>query len=226
MKTKAAEFFANPMIDLRAELTAMRRRAIASGKEPDMLWRRLCSVIATSGSSVNADAFMQRYETELSFDLLPVTGAARVKAIVKVLAAAKVPRMRAKKALELSENYKLVSSLGGPVKATKAMLGLSGRKAKQAWVREFKGVGAKYSNDIWMSICDPDFIDAIALDTRVKNFAKALGFTVKPAAKLEAELLAFAKECGLSGWEFDRLIYNFGDLILKILKSRSAAIAA
>lgn len=226
MKTNAAKFFSGPMkIDLREELNAIQTKAIAGGKQPDILWRRLCSVTATSGSSVNAEAFMQRYETDLRFEALPKTSRARTKVIQSVLASAKVPRMRKRKADDLSENYKIVSALGGPVQATKIMLSLSGKKEKQAWVRQFRGVGQKYSNDIWMSIHDPDFNDAIALDARVKGFAKALGFDVK-SSKLEVELLEFAKNCGLSGWELDRLIYNFGSLIIKTLKGQGSASAA
>jgi hypothetical protein len=150
--------------------------------------------------------------------LLPETSAARKKVIEAALEEARVPRMRKQKAQDLSENYKRVKKLGGPQNATTIMLSLSGKPEKQAWIREFDGVGQKYSNDIWMDIYDPDFQDAIALDTRVKNFAKALGLTV-PSPRLEAELLEFASGCGLTGWELDRLIYNFGSLILSTLKA-------
>lgn len=163
---------------------------------------------------------MAQYDAKLQFDRLPPASAARKMVIFAALEQAKVPRMREEKAQDLSENYEKVKLLGGPKKATADMLSLTGKKEKQAWIRKFDGVGEKYSNDIWMDIYDPDFHDAIALDTRVKNFAATLGFNVK-SRKLEAELLEFAKRCGLTGWELDRLIYNFGSLILSTLNARS-----
>lgn len=215
-------FFSGPMqVDLREELKIIRQHSLVERNRPDMLWRRLCSVVSTSGSSVNSEAFMERYETELRFDVLPKTHAARTKAIRSVLVDAKVPRRQEQKAEDLSRNYKIVSDLGGPIDATKAMLSQVGKADKQAWVRKFNGVGKKYSNDIWMCICDPDFENAIALDTRVKNFAKSIGFDIK-SSNLERELLDFARDCGLSGWELDRLIYNFGSLILRTLKRQHA----
>ena len=221
MKDAAKIFLSGTLtIDLRAELEVIRARSLASRQMPDLLWRRLCAVAATSGSSVNADAFMKRYDTALRFDLLPKTRAAREKAIIAQLKEAKVPRLRDRKAHDLSENYQKVKLLGGPENATNIMLSLSGRKEKQEWIRKFNGVGEKYSIDIWMDIYDPDFKDAIALDVRVKNFAKLLGFDPK-SRTLSSSLLDFASDCGLSGWELDRLIYNFGSIIIATIRSRA-----
>lgn len=221
MKDAARTFLSGSLtINLRAELEVIRSRSLALRQTPDLLWRRLCAVAATSGSSVNADAFMKRYDTALRFDLLPKARAAREKAIITQLKEAKVPRLRDRKAHDLSENYRKIRVLGGPVIATNIMLNLSGRKEKQEWIRKFDGVGEKYSIDIWMDICDPDFQDAIALDVRVKNFAKALGFDPK-SRTLTSSLLEFAGDCGLSGWELDRLIYNFGGIILGTIRSRA-----
>jgi len=222
MKTKIQKFIAQGMtINLHDELLLIRKKSICQSKNLDLLWRSLCSVTATSGSSLNAESFMSRYDKALRFDLLPKTRKAREKAILKELYEAGVPRMRAQKAHYLSENYVKVKSLGGPKKATKIMLSLKGKSEKQLWIRQFNGVGEKYSNDIWMNICDPDFVNAIALDSRVKNFAKKLGFDIKSRA-LEENLIRFAKECGLTGWELDRLIYNFGGLILSLAKFRNS----
>ena len=222
MKTTAKAFLSGSLkINLRDELEAIRSRSLAARASPDLLWRRLCSVVATSGSSVNAEAFMNEYDIALRFDLLPKTRTAREKVIFAQLMKAKIPRMREQKARDLSENYQKVQSLGGPVKATKIMLSLSGKSEKQKWIRGFNGVGQKYSNNIWMDICDPDFQNAIALDARVKSFAKALGFDTK-SRTLSLDLLQFASDCGLSGWELDRLIYNFGSIILSTIKSRVA----
>jgi hypothetical protein len=46
--------------------------------------------------------------------------------------------MRDQKAEDLASNYDIVKSLGGPKIATQAMLRLSGKEKKQAWIRQFK----------------------------------------------------------------------------------------
>jgi len=213
------------VINFRDELESIRKKAIANREQPDCLWRSLCSVVATSGSSVNAEAFMAQYDTVLRFDRLPSTRAARRRAIFAALECARVPRMRNRKAQELSENYVKVHKLGGAEAATTVMLRLAGKKEKKAWIRMFDGVGEKYSNDIWMDIYDSDFRNAIALDTRVKNFAAALGFNVN-SRELESDLLEFAKSCSLTGWEFDRLVYHFGGLLLRTLQAHTVKRAA
>ena len=222
MNESMRKFISGPMtVDLRTQLEEIRRRATASRKHPDLLWRKLCGVIATSGSSVNADRFLSKYDAHLRFDLLPTNLAERTRLVRRLLEEAKVPRMREQKAKDLATNYDKVKSLGGPKTATQTMLSLSGKERKQAWIRQFNGVGVKYSNDIWMDICDPDFTDAIALDARVKSFAAALGFNPK-SSSLERDLLEFAKSCHLTGWEFDRLIYNYGNVVLSHIRNISS----
>lgn len=96
------------------------------------------------------------------------------------------------------------------------MLGLAGKNAKMVWIRQFKGVGGKYSRDIWMDLYDEDFVGSIAIDARVKSFAERLGF-VKKSKTLESDLLEFAKSRNLSVWGLDRLIYNYSGLILRMI---------
>lgn len=221
MKDKVRTFLSGPMIiDLRSELQALRKRSMSSRKTPDLLWRKLCGVVATSGSSVNSHRFLSFYDTHLRFDLLPASRSARTQTIFKLLEEADVPRLRRQKSENLSKNYEIVKSLGGPAKATQEMFSLSGKRQKQEWIQQFNGVGTKYSNDIWMDICDPDFTDSIALDARVKSFASDLGLDPK-SPRLEKELLQFAKSCNLSGWEFDRLVYNYGKLVFTCIRNNS-----
>ena len=218
MEETARQFLLGPMvINLRSELQSLRKKSIESRKTPDLLWRKLCSVVATSGSSVNARGFMNRYETDLRFELLPSRAEARTKTILKVIKEERVPRMQEQKAKDLSSNYEKIKLLGGPAKATRVMLSLTGKEEKQRWIRDFDGVGVKYSSDIWMDICDKDFVNAIALDARVKSFARAIGMDPK-SPRLETNLLQFAESCNLTGWELDRLIYNFGKVALACIQ--------
>ena len=205
-------------IILKDEIKKIRQKSKKNKQQKDLIWRRLCSVAATSGSSLNVDKFMDLYDDRLSFNKLPNSEKDRLKIFKKALEDAKVPRMRNIKAKALSSNYNKISKMGGPEKVTKIMLALKGKEEKIKWIKQFAGVGEKYSRDIWMDIADEDFNNSIALDTRVKNFAEKIGLD-KKSKNLESELLTFAEECNLTGWELDRLIYNFGDLILKVALS-------
>jgi hypothetical protein len=212
---KAAEFLSGPIqIDLRKELNLIKAQAVSERKQKDLIWRKLCGVVATSGSVVHANEFMAMYDDRLAFNRLPENRAARTRAIFQALVDAKVPRMRKQKAEGLSSNYDLVREMGGPEAATKLMLSQKGKEQKMKWITQFHGVGSKYSRDIWMDICDPDFDSSVALDARVKAFSERLGFD-RNAKDLEDGLLKFAKRCNLNGWELDRLIFNFGGLILR-----------
>lgn len=218
LKNKVATFLSGPMlIDLRAELKSMRDGAEDRKSRRDLLWYKLCGVAATSGSTVHAEDFMAMYDERLAFDKLPVTSKARISRILEALKEAKVPRYQQKKAQDLSWNYDFIKKhYGDPEKATREMLTLKGRNEKEEWIRRFRGVGKKYSRDIWMDICDPEFSDSIAVDARVKSFAEKLD--IRDPTRLEEKLLEFAKSCGLEGWELDRLIFNFGGLILRRIK--------
>lgn len=210
---KVAAFLSGPMkIDLREELAKMKQAAVEKRNQKDLIWRKLCGVVATSGSAVHEKEFMAMYHKRLAFSKLPTNSAARIRSIHQALVDAKVPRMREQKARDLSANYEIVKKLGGPEKATKIMLAQQGKQPKMKWIRQFHGVGSKYSRDIWMDICDPDFSDSIALDARVMSFAAKSGFNRK-SKTLEKDLLEFAHSCKLNGWELDRLIFNFGGLI-------------
>jgi len=225
IRQKALQFLSGPIqIDLRAELEVMKERAAAQRKKEDLLWRELCGLTATHGSVVHAEEFMAMYDERLAFHRLPANKEERTRVIFNALKDAKVPRFREEKSENLSSNYDRVKGMGGPEEATKVMLSLKGKKQKIKWIRQFDGVGEKYSRDIWMDIYDPDFHDSIALDARVKNFAKLIGLNATRSEDLEKQLLDFARECNLSGWELDRLIFNFGELILQKLKHQDAVL--
>jgi len=214
-RQRVVSFLSGTMqIDLRRELEVLKAKGAESRKQKDLLWRKLCEVVATTGSVVHANEFMAMYEDRLAFDKLSTSEPERTHDIFRALEEANVPRWRQIKAQHLSANYELVNQLGGPVDATIEMLKQEGRQSKMQWLLQFHGVGAKYSRNIWMDICDPDFCNSIALDARVKTFAEKLGFD-RNSNTLEADLLEFAKSCKLNGWEFDRLVFNFGDLILQ-----------
>ena len=57
----------------------------------------------------------------------------------------------------------------------------------------------------------PDFQEKVALDQRIRGITDLLRRDFESYEKEEAFYLEIAGEAGLTGWELDRLLYNFTD---------------
>ncbi len=66
-----------------------------------------------------------------------------------------------------------------------------------------------------MDIVHPDFINSIAIDSRIKKITEKLGCTFKSYNDHEEFYLKIGKEAGLNGWKTDRILYNFYDTLLR-----------
>jgi hypothetical protein len=87
-------------------------------------------------------------------------------------------------------------------------------RAKINWMQQFDGIGEKYARNIWMDIRAPAFVDSIAVDSRLMSVGLILGMDSHVYKEQEAFFLEMASEAGISGWEADRLIYNFREELL------------
>ena len=87
---------------------------------------------------------------------------------------------------------------------------------------QFKGIGQKYGRNIWMDLCDIDFRDSIAIDSRITKICDLLGISTGIYSQAESELLAIARTAGLDGWSFDRLLFHFNDFFLSRLGCKEA----
>ena len=99
--------------------------------------------------------------------------------------------------------------MGGPAAARSSLLSCCGRAAKLAFLDAFKGIGPKYARNIMMDVYHPEFRDSIAIDVRIKGISTVLGVSFSSYEEEEAFYLAVAQEAGLSGWELDRILFNF-----------------
>ena len=69
-----------------------------------------------------------------------------------------------------------------------------------------------------INVYDPDFCESIAVDARIKGLSKMLELEFDNYADHEQFYLDVAKEAGLTGWELDRLLFNFREEVLEGLK--------
>lgn len=114
-------------------------------------------------------------------------------------------------------NFERIECMGGEAGALSTMRALTGMAAKTHWISRFDGIGDKYSRNVWMDIRDPHFEQSIAVDIRLEEVGRLTGMAVSaPYRDKERFFLAIAGEAGLSGWEADRLLYNFKDELLAL----------
>lgn len=192
-------------------------RAARLAARDDVLWYLLLQSMSTLQSSAghvhifpNADK--EPLSTITHHALGQMSSARREKALSHAFRRVRFGKVKAER---LAWNFNLIESMGGLKMATSAMGSLPTMEAKKAWVRRFKGIGEKYARNFWMDIRDPHFENSIAIDSRLASVGRILGMPSDDYDKQEAFFLALAREAGISGWEADRLIYNFRTEILQ-----------
>lgn len=197
------------------ELRTAQARLIAA--RTDVLWYLLLQSMSTLQSSAGHKRIFPDGREPLATvrweALAGLSKAGRKAALGSSFASV---RMGERKADFLLENHRKIESMGGLAAATVLMQRLAGLDAKMNWVQQFDGIGKKYARNIWMDIRDKDFEQSIAVDSRLESVGRHIGMGQGKYESKEAFFLAIAHDAGLSGWEADRLIYNFHDRLLEM----------
>ena len=180
-------------------------------QRPDFLWHYLLQSFATMGRAAGWHGLIgnkSNYD-KLRFDVLAkLTPAARSSQVESTCRAAKI-RMPGIKAGYVLKCFEQVQELGGLEAAKAKLLAQTGREAKIAFLKSFRGIGDKYARNIMMDVYHPDFRNSIAVDARIKTLSEKLGLSFGSYREHEEFYLSVAREAGLNGWELDRLIFNF-----------------
>lgn len=198
-------------------LEEKRVRAAELAARDDVLWYLLLQSMSTLQSSAGhvhifPGADKEPLATITHEALSRLTTAGREKALRHAFSKVRYGEI---KAVRLAWNFDFIESMGGLHEATSAMRTLANIDAKKAWVRRFKGIGNKYARNFWMDIRDPHFADSIAVDSRLASVARILGMPSDDYEEQEAFFLRMARDAGITGWEADRLIYNFRTELLQ-----------
>jgi len=187
---------------------------------PDFIWHALLGSFATMGNSKGFSRLVkdQKNYNRISFSTLKKlkTRRARKKRIQEVCKGAGI-RWPDRKAAWIIDCFEMIQQLGGLKRTKDKLLSAQGRDDKMRFLRQFPGIGPKYSRDIMMDVYDKDFRNSIALDTRVKSISKELGLSFSTYEAEEDFFLDVAREAGINGWELDRLLYWFRDDIRELL---------
>ena len=146
---------------------------------------------------------------KLNYDVLNTLSESKRFAQIKAICWKAKIRMPDAKAEYINNCFIKIKGLGGPLEAKSILLNKVGRDSKIQFLKTFSGIGDKYARNMMMDVYHEDFRNSIAIDSRIKNILKSWNFTFSNYKETELFLLEIAKEVDLSGWELDRLMYNF-----------------
>lgn len=208
--------------DVKEELAKIRAKAEALKEQQGdkIIWYEL---LASMNSWGGANTYIILEDSTVTFEALSALASdeAVEAALGEAIARAKM-RYPNDKREYLLRNFQKIREMGGEAAATKAYKSLEGWKAKRKFWDDFAGIGPKYARNIPMDMYDDDFKDVIAVDDRIKDIADALGFSEAERndyCQMEEFFLDVAEDCGIDGWELDRIMYQFEPRILKELNN-------
>ena len=190
----------------------VRSEAKSFGNNEDFLWRALLQSRATYQNSREI-SYKIRDDPLMKFSHLKTLNNSKRNKLVASKVRDYQFRFPKKATKTLLTNFKIIAeNWGDAVAASSYARGLKNRTEKIDFALQFDHISNKYARNIWMDIADPHMDQAIPIDSRIQKFIDKLGLkgnfqTLKGYLKLEGELLQIASEAGLSGWEFDRLLW-------------------
>lgn len=197
--------------EMRARLRELQEWGKAESERPDFVWHMLLQSFATLGGSRGWHGLIgtpHNYD-RVTFERLSKHDARERHEVLQNVFRDAGIRYADRKAVLMARNYDLVEGMGGLEEARKKALAGGGKEAKIAFMEGFANIGPKYARNIWMDACHPDFRDTIAVDSRVQEITEALGRSFATYGEEERFYQGIAEESDLSGWELDRLLYNF-----------------
>lgn len=87
---------------------------------------------------------------------------------------------------------------------------------KKFWMK-YDGVGKEYSKNLPMDEKHKAFLNSIKIDDRLNSLLKGSIYEKLKNEEKEKIYLEAGKQNGLTGWEVDRICYNFKDDIKKLI---------
>jgi thermostable 8-oxoguanine DNA glycosylase len=180
-------------------------------ERPDFIWHYLLQSFATMGSVrglqgliINQTNYNRiRYE-----ELDKLTPKHRKRVVEETCREAKV-RMPAKKSEFILGCFQWIKNQGGCEAVKMALNSQIGRDGKIKYLMQLPGIGPKYSRNIMMDVYHVDFRNSIAIDARIQKISELLGIEFSNYSEYEDFYFDVAKQVGINGWEFDRLMFNY-----------------
>jgi len=202
--------------DAKQRIEKQKRTAEQRQERSDTLWFELILSMSTwQGSSGSDLATEEEYYSEVTYDkLLQMPEKERIEHLKQVLLNAGV-NMHEKKSRYISSHVNRIESIGGLDAAQQEFESKNGKDAKMEFLKQFKGIGDKYSRNIGMDLFHPDFRNTVALDTRIRNVTDELDIEFDSYEQEEEFYIVVADRLGVTPWELDRILYRYTDEVIE-----------
>ena len=215
------------LVNISKEIAREKKHILDKHKEcekgldrDDFVWHYLLQSFSTMGRASGWHGLIENkdnYNQLLFSRIEEIPKKKRLSHIESVCRRAKI-RMPFVKAKYILRCHEQIEMMGGMVEAKNRLLTQPGRGKKIKFLMQFHGIGEKYARNIMMDVYHPDFRDSIAIDARITKLSEKLGLSFNSYEEHEQFYLRVAKKAGLTGWELDRLIFNFQDSFLNRLQ--------
>ncbi|MFN4083218.1 MAG: hypothetical protein ACK4K9_06255 [Bacteroidia bacterium] len=207
------------------KLVDLANEAQAFQLQPDWFWHALIRSFATWGGAMGYQNLvnngglddLQYFRIKDLVENDNFTYSDIVAFLEQVFAEANI-RYSSKKARYLAYNFYMFDNHQEVIDLSNELWELNNVEGFIERVMQFKGIGKKYARNIGMDLNHPAFINTIAIDSRIEKVLSALEYNgPKTYENKEAALLNIAEVAGLTGWQLDRLLFNFNFYYLNIL---------
>ena len=202
-----------PNEEFESYLKQARDFAVEIKEKDEWLWFILLQSYGTAGNSRGGKIAR---EFEMKYSNLASLSAKERRVTIKKYAELNGVLYYNKAAKYIDEAFQLIAKEGGLKAVSAAAISLPNRKEKIEFLMQFKGIGNKYARNAWMDLHDTDFINSIAVDSNINKILAKLGLSGEDYLVQERKLVSIAKAAGMTGWELDRILYNFTDSFLGV----------
>jgi tetratricopeptide (TPR) repeat protein len=195
----------------RKDLQRLKQEGKRLIQRPDFLWLRLLKTFATWGGARGWERLVAEPEDlrRLAYGALAkLSPAGRRLEILYIFRQAGI-RWPNKKADCLDRCFDQIKTMGGPEEAKRLLLEQDGAHAKIRFLTSLKCIGPRFARNIMMGAYHEDFRNTIAVDARIKRISACLSLNFDHHDEEERFYQLVAEEAGISGWELDRLMFNY-----------------
>ena len=195
-----------PNQEFESYLKQAREFAVEIKEKDEWLWFILLQSYGTLG---NSNGGTIAHEPNMQYSKLASLTPKQRKETIRKYTKENGVRFPNKKADQIDDAFKLIAKEGGLKAVSASAISLPNRKEKIEFLMQFNGIANKYARNAWMDLHDTDFINSIAVDSNINKILAKLGLYGEDYLVQERKLVSIAKAAGMSGWELDRILYNF-----------------
>ncbi len=205
----------------RDHLEALKEDGKRLIQRPDFLWHRLVKAYAIWGGVGGWDRLTADPDNlaRLAYEALSQLPAAERNGEIREAFKHAGIRWPDRKADLFAGCYDHIEAMGGLEEARRLLLAQKATEGKLRFLKSLPGIGDKNARNMMMGAYHEDFRETIAVDARIQSISDYLELEFGDYNEAERFYQGVARDAGISGWELDRLMFNYTDEFLKALEA-------